>query len=272
MAKLRWGLWVGLLVLAGLFVVQNGTPVLSLQLFGSATLALPLGAWVLGAIAAGFFTSLVLQALANVGRRQPRSAPRAIGRDRADEPDPEPLGSAQRDDSPLDWEQPLQREWEAEPEDGWNIEEPPAEPTPVDREPSRTVQTRARTVSETPTGDRGPGPGNRVSTAGDRGPTVGDRGPSPGDRVSTVGDRGPSPSDRGPTVGDRGPEREPVNRDTVNRRPVRAPARDEVYDANFRVLYPPQYDLPDDEFDDSDEFDDENYDDNWIDDDERNYR
>lgn len=233
MAKLRWGLWVVMLAAAALFAVQNGMPVLALRAFGSSTIVLPLSVWVLGAIAAGFFTSLLLQGLANVGRRQPQPLPRTPSSER--EPPPEPPGSAKREDSPLDWEQPMRREWDAEPEDGWKIEEPPVEPTRVGGggASSRTVRAEARAVPD---------------DEGARGTREPSREPPP---------REARDSDR----------REPIRRDTVNRQPVRAPARDEVYDANFRVLYPSPSDVPDGEFDD--EFDDEE---NWIDDDERDYR
>ncbi|MBE9179843.1 hypothetical protein IQ268_14830 [Oculatella sp. LEGE 06141] len=73
-----------LLILGGLilFALQNWSPVLPLVIFGLQTLALPLAFWMLGAIAAGALTTLVvagLFSLANLtsGGRRSRAAQRA---------------------------------------------------------------------------------------------------------------------------------------------------------------------------------------------------
>lgn len=74
MFNLRSLLFFSLIAVLGLFIVQNLSTVLPLIVFGLKTPALPLGVWVLVAIALGFISSLFLQLPSSFSR--PRQSQR----------------------------------------------------------------------------------------------------------------------------------------------------------------------------------------------------
>ena len=74
MFNLRSLFLFSLIAVLGLFIVQNLSTVLPLIVFGVRTPALPLGIWVLVAIALGFISSLFLQLPSSFSR--PRPSPR----------------------------------------------------------------------------------------------------------------------------------------------------------------------------------------------------
>lgn len=85
-----------------LFSLSNWFPSLSLVFLGVATPALPLAIWVLGAIAAGIVTSLLISALFGVSNyaavrqvrsQYRRSARRSAGQSEYSSPEPEPASS-----------------------------------------------------------------------------------------------------------------------------------------------------------------------------------
>ncbi|MBW4578989.1 MAG: LapA family protein [Tildeniella nuda ZEHNDER 1965/U140] len=167
-----------LLGLAGglfLLVQFNWSP-LQLTFLGFQTPALPLALWILGAIAAGIITNLLITSLfglsnyfaVRAARSQFRQASRRSGF-QATTPSPEPTRSSTRPsnartiDDDADWnnwegyEEPAARssgvrssvnsdpidDWEAEPSDDWETDNPID--TPVD---SRSAGSRVRTNYE----------------------------------------------------------------------------------------------------------------------------
>ena len=87
MFNLRSLFLFSLIAVLGLFIVQNLGTVLPLIVFGVRTPALPLGIWVLVAIALGFISSLFLQLPSSFSR--PRQSPRENLRENLRESDEE---------------------------------------------------------------------------------------------------------------------------------------------------------------------------------------
>lgn len=93
-----------------IFALENAAPVVPLVILGTETLALPLAVWLLGAIAAGALTTLVITALAQVPGRRRRSsrfyADRPRYRTQPPNPDADPYGAAPYldDDDEEDWQ------------------------------------------------------------------------------------------------------------------------------------------------------------------------
>lgn len=151
-----------------LFAVQNLSPALPIVFLGIRTQALPISAWILVAIASGFFISLFLQLLSYLQRRSlqarirqleaepPRSAPRATYESTNRQtsytpPPPQKETPPASDESDWDFEGSNDEE-----EDDWNIEEPP-EPTPTQppryQEPEpKDYETRQEPKSSSKTG------------------------------------------------------------------------------------------------------------------------
>lgn len=123
--------------------MQNSTPSLPLVLFGASTTALPVGWWLLIAMAAGLVTSFLVQGLtfrpAPV-QAEPPVAPRYRRGDR----NPEDRRNPQAKRPRPDWGQSPTADWDAPPDDpeGWDIETPPDQPTAPRARPVRNTQTR----------------------------------------------------------------------------------------------------------------------------------
>ncbi|MGB0563570.1 MAG: hypothetical protein ACPGVO_17475 [Spirulinaceae cyanobacterium] len=133
---MRVGLLLLLIAAVTLLVMQNSTPALPLVLFGSSTIALPVGLWLLIGIGAGLVTSFLIQGLTfRPATPAPQVAPRYRNRN--------PETTRQPKAKP-DWEQPSRADWDAAPDDdpGWDIESPPTEPTTPRPRTARTSQTR----------------------------------------------------------------------------------------------------------------------------------
>jgi|GEM_PF-1659583 len=89
-------------------VVQNTTPLLALTIFGIQTPTLPLGIWVLGAIAAGVLTTLITATLLNLGgprrrRRSRRSGSSSRRVSSSPRPGVPPSSTSQTDWTPPAW-------------------------------------------------------------------------------------------------------------------------------------------------------------------------
>lgn len=144
-----------LLCLAGLalLIIPNWGPPLSLVVFGSRTIALPVAIWILGAIAAGFLTSTLLQALNYRPLPPSQSEPH---RPRSSAGEERRFSSSRRPKSNLsDWET-------SPPASDWDADSPAPEPAtpkrrqnpdvrkddiqqpPPSREPSQTTQKQDR--------------------------------------------------------------------------------------------------------------------------------
>ena len=160
-----------LFVLVGglsLLVLQNLSPVLPIVFLGMKTQALPVAAWILGAIAAGFLTSWCLQFFSYLQRRsllvrirQLEASPSpAAGKRRETEqtasrqsytPPPEPETPTSEDKSE-EWD-----DWEVEeaPEDDdWDFEEEPKRPKGQETviQDSREYEVKQEPKSRTVTG------------------------------------------------------------------------------------------------------------------------
>jgi hypothetical protein len=184
----------------GLILLQNWSPSLSLILFGSETLALPLAVWLGLGIAAGIATSLIVQLLNYLPSASPREInPEVAPRYR------EKSGTKRRTRPPgkSDWEIPPSTDWNPLPEDdgGWRIDEPPAAATiPQTDAPQSDLRKNARTTP------RNPPPQDRPSQ------------PAGTNSTSTKPSESPSPKEATGTP----PQ-----------------SKDGIYDANYRVINPP---------------------------------
>jgi uncharacterized integral membrane protein len=141
---------------AAIFIVQNQQPV-SLKFFGQIQIQMPIALWALLFTAAGIFTSFCLQLL----NLRPR---RAIS-DRSDTGRPKPFSPSSpsfKTTSDYRQSQEVQRspasnyttaaqtDWAMENDDDeWNIEEPPAEPTPIPEDSIRQLGKDTKTNFET---------------------------------------------------------------------------------------------------------------------------
>jgi uncharacterized integral membrane protein len=154
-----------LLILSGvtLFALQNWLPVLPLTILGGQTQALPLAVWMVGAIVAGAFTTLVfagLFKLSNTLAAPRRSSRRAASR--ADEPDFTPPNSEWRSESAPaaqatangrttdsiedDWEQSRrQDDW-----DDWSDYVEPADSAPPPYDSPRSYANSQTVIQDEP--------------------------------------------------------------------------------------------------------------------------
>jgi hypothetical protein len=113
----------------GLLAIQNGS-LATLMVFGYQTLALPVAAWMVGAIAAGILTSAILQllnyrpapALPPPRNPEPKN-PERFPRDRTRAFETEPVADRPRAPQTVsDWETPKTQD------DDWNVATPPPRP------------------------------------------------------------------------------------------------------------------------------------------------
>lgn len=120
----------------GVFALSNWSPVLSLTFLGMATPALPLALWVLGAIAAGILTSVLLTLLFSTSNylteREVRSRLRRVARNneaqtRTPPPPRSTAASSDRTPAPVDDDAAWQN-WEGydeKPQERRSVVEPP---------------------------------------------------------------------------------------------------------------------------------------------------
>lgn len=166
-----------LLAIAGIlitFALSNWSPLLPLTFLGIQTPALPLALWVLGAIAAGIVTHLVISALfslasygaARSARAEFRRATRSdTFQSRSTSPNPEPARSSRREDDSAwrDWSdyettappksEPVKSEdpiddWETSSDDDWDayerpVERPERQRPSVERQPERQPERQS---------------------------------------------------------------------------------------------------------------------------------
>ena len=159
-----------LFVLVGglsLLLLQNLSPVLPIVFLGMKTQALPVATWILGALAAGFFTSLCLQFFSYLQRRsllarirQLEASPSPAAEKRRETaqtasrhytPPPEPETPTSEDTSE-EWD-----DWEVEetPEDDdWDFDEEPQRPSGQETviQDSREYEVKQEPKSRTVTG------------------------------------------------------------------------------------------------------------------------
>jgi hypothetical protein len=144
-----------LFVLVGglsLLVLQNLSPVLPIVFLGMKTPALPVAAWILGALAAGFFTSLCLQLFSYLPRRS------LLARIRQLEAEPSPTAGKRRENEqtasrystpPPQPETPTSEDTSEEWDSDWEVEEAPEDDEwEFDEEPKRP--SRPETVIQEP--------------------------------------------------------------------------------------------------------------------------
>lgn len=153
-------------LIAGLFVFaqSNWSPVLALTILGMQTPAFPLAIWVLGAIAAGFLTNLLISLLVELASyataRKVRSKFRQTTRQQVSEgwfkgKQADPAGKSvnrtaagtQADETDADWknwegyeqyaqpQRPEANDWEAKPNDDWEPTSPDKAATDKVRRP-----------------------------------------------------------------------------------------------------------------------------------------
>ncbi len=153
-----------LFVLVGglsLLLLQNLSPVLPIVFLGMKTQALPVATWILGALTAGFFTSLCLQFFSYllmrsllVRIRQLEASPSpAAGKRRETEPTasrqsytPPPPETPTSDDTSEEWDSDWEVE-EAPEDDDWEFEE---EPKPPSRQETVIQESREYEVKQEP--------------------------------------------------------------------------------------------------------------------------
>ncbi len=129
---MRIGVFLAAVGLLTIVVVQNWSPTLPLIVFGSATIAFPLGLWLALSLSAGLITSVLLQGLSY--RPLPKAVDPPVAPRYRERPEPEPRSRRTRQrPSKSDWDTPLDPEWEREADD-WDIESPPERPTIPRRE------------------------------------------------------------------------------------------------------------------------------------------
>ncbi|NBD34285.1 MAG: hypothetical protein GVY17_15280 [Cyanobacteria bacterium] len=154
-AKIKLTIWAIILVAGLIFFLQNRSPLIAIVIFGSKTVALPVGVWLILSAIAGLIASIFLQFLLGVFVPKARR-PREWDDEEEDDFEFPEVEAGQREsftsknpskqeksaqseqserinytvgssfDNPEeDWESPRQREDWNEIDDDWNIEEPP---------------------------------------------------------------------------------------------------------------------------------------------------
>jgi len=240
---------LGLLVIVGLiFAVQNLSPVVPLVIFGSETIALPVSFWVILSAIAGFLTSIILQFLFGIYAPKKRR-PREWEEDEEEFEFPEAEADrnerftaqtssnsqektqSQTSDAPLpeeaeeDWESPPQREDWNRIDDDWDIEQPPK------RDPF--AQRKADNFYEQPEPSEEETPSRQESATAYR--YRGD--PYANNRRSN-------------------PEESRIRRDdsydiyNQEEEEEETPPSPTIYEANYRVIRPPLWNLPQEDNDD----------------------
>lgn len=139
---------LGTIVVVGvIFFLQNASPVIPLVILGSKTIALPVALWLILAVVVGFLSSILLQFLLGLyssGKKRPQEwdeeeeafdfsetqtdrSERFQDYNRSNSensPQNEPRETFSDVDEE-DWESPPKRDSWTDPDDDWNIEEPP---------------------------------------------------------------------------------------------------------------------------------------------------
>lgn len=263
---------LGVMILGGgIFFLQNTSPVLSLVFFGTQTVSLPVGLWLVLSAIAGLLSSLILQLLLGV---YPPPKSRSRNWDYPDDPDDEPdspnppdttyrvanpnryqseenssYNTSERasygvsnpkafqydknDDD--DWELPLTGEDWNQIDEEWDIEQPPRRPNPPP--PSNNDEDEDETLY------------------------------SPPDTTRNIDERPQTPKETSPQEGSvysyRYRETDEEFDDSENDKNdddndyTDEPRSSQVYEANYRVIRPPLWNLPDEEEEDLEEDDKE---------------
>ncbi|AFZ42816.1 hypothetical protein PCC7418_0588 [Halothece sp. PCC 7418] len=253
MKNVQVKLTIGVIILvAGLiFLLQNRSPVIAIVIFGNQTVALPVGFWLILSAIAGLMISLLLQFLLGgfaPKARRPRDwddeeefeFPEDDQRERftaenfsnqntesqSDRSDPVnyTVGSA-FDNSEEDWESPPEREDWNDIDDDWNIEEPPRENNNPQRDRDYDFYTLEKERE------------NRIQ-------------PSSVSSYRYRGDPNPDSIANQPSF-----EPEEMISDRYNQQEDETdkPNSPQIYEANYRVIRPPLWNLPEDENEDDDE-------------------
>jgi uncharacterized integral membrane protein len=259
-AKIKLTIWAIILVAGLIFFLQNRSPLIAIIIFGSKTVALPVGLWLILSAIAGLIASIFLQFLLGVfapKARRPRE-----GDDDEEEGDfefPEveeeqtenftakntsnqqktaqyeqseqinyTVGSS-FDQAEEDWESPPQREGWNDIDDEWNIEEPPRQKNnPVmdnsdydfddrdDREQEREQRVQQSSVSS----------------------------------YRYRGDPNPEYRSQQETFSEEDVISDQYNQQEDEEEKRKSPT---IYEANYRVIRPPLWNLPQDENEEDDE-------------------
>lgn len=148
-AKIKLIIWGIILLVALIFFAQNSSPTVALVIFGSETIALPVALWLIIGAIFGFLTSILLQFLFGVSF-SPKKPRREWDEEEGDFEFPEAEEEGRErfvtenrsnyqettktktrepnspfDESETDWTSPPRREDWNQMDDDWNIEEPP---------------------------------------------------------------------------------------------------------------------------------------------------
>jgi len=246
-AKVKLTIWVIILVAGLIFFLQNRSPLIALVILGSKTIALPVGVWLILSAIVGVITSLVLQFLLGVfipRSRRPRewdeegdfefpemeadqreSFENVSDSEKTTQSErPEGVNYTVRNASEEeDWESPREREDWNEIDEDWNIEEPPRPNNnpPRDNEFDDLENDREQRFEQ-----------SSVYSYRYRG------NPNPDSAVNQ------------PSF-----EREDVRSDRYNQQEDEEEESNSppIYEANYRVIRPPLWNLPEDETEDDDE-------------------
>lgn len=259
-AKIKLTIWAIILVAGLIFFLQNRSPLIAIIIFGSKTVALPIGLWLILSAIAGLIASIFLQFLLGVFVPKARRPREWDEEEEGDFEFPEveenqsenftakntsnqqktaqyeqserinyTVGSASDQEEEEDWEFPRQREDWNDIDDDWNIEEPPRQKNnPVTNDSDDDFDDRD---------DREQERKKRVQQSS----------------VSSYRYRGdPNPEYRSQqeTFGE-----EEVSSDRYNQQEdgEEKPNSPTIYEANYRVIRPPLWNLSQDENEEDDE-------------------
>ncbi|NBD18805.1 MAG: hypothetical protein GVY04_22535 [Cyanobacteria bacterium] len=260
-AKIKLTIWAIILVAGLIFFLQNRSPLIAIIIFGSKTVALPVGIWLILSAIAGLIASIFLQFLLGVfvpKARRPREWDDDEDSDfefpKVEEEQPEnftakntsnqqktaqseqterinyTVGSAfDQEEEEEDWESPPQREDWNDIDDDWNIEEPPRQKkNPVTNNNDYDFDDRDDLEKERE---------QRVQQSS----------------VSSYryrGDPNPERSSQQESFAE-----EDVSSDRYNQQEdgEEKPNSPTIYEANYRVIRPPLWNLPQDENEEDDE-------------------
>lgn len=246
---------LGIIILAGgIFFLQNRSPDLPLVFFGTQTISLPVGLWLILSAIAGILASTILQLLLGV-----YPPPNGKSNDWDDPDSPEPPDTTYRVPNPNryqseenssyntserasytvsnpkaspydkndeeDWESPLQGEDWNQIDEEWDIEKPPRRENPPSQNRSEDEEETLYSPPETPR-------------------NIYERPQTP---EKTSNQQGSVYSYRYREAEEDYEEREDDrnNEDDDEDRP----SSPQVYEANYRVIRPPLWNLPDEEED-----------------------
>lgn len=240
-AKVKLTIWVIILVAGLIFFFQNRSPLIALVILGSKTIALPVGVWLILSAIAGVLTSIFLQFLLGVFVPRPRRSREWNEEEEGDFEFPE-MEANQRESftsqnvsnqektaqsersegvnytvrnafEDEDWEFPPQREDWNEIDEDWNIEEPPRQKPPGNFYDREKEQTSVYSYRY----------------RGDPNPDL--------------------------AANDSSYEPEEINSDRYNQQEDEEEEANspQIYEANYRVIRPPLWNLPEDETEEDDE-------------------